>query len=231
MMSARSTAAELMDTDTVDAADYRACLRDLATVNRVFLAARPTMDFLDRAAESRAAADRLRVCDVAFGEGDMLRKIWAWARRRGRAVELFGVDMNPEAAAAAHAAAPGVPMTLATGNVLTHEPAAPFCVILSSLFTHHLSDADVVKFLRWMEANSTRGWFVNDLLRHPLPYHGFRAISAMFGWHRFVRHDGPVSIARSFRRRDWSALLEQAGINDAKIELWTPFRLCVSRLK
>ncbi len=231
MFSERSTEAELMDTDTVDAADYRACLRDLATVNRVFLAARPTMDFLDRAVEGRAAGDRLRVCDVAFGEGDMLRKVWAWAQRRGRAVELFGVDMNPGAAAAAHAAAPGVPMTLATGNVLTHEPDAPFDVILSSLFTHHLSDDDVVAFLRWMEARATRGWFVNDLLRHPLPYHGFRAISAAFGWHRFVRHDGPVSIARAFRRRDWQALLDRAGIPGARVELWTPFRLCVSRLK
>ena len=229
MLAVRSEAAELMDTDAVDAADYRACLRDLATVNRLFLAARPTLAFLDRAVAGWPPERPLRVCDVAFGEGDMLRKVSAWAR--GRPLDLHGIDMNPGAAAAAHAAAPGVSMTLHTGDVLSHVPDAPYDVILSSLFTHHLTNPQVVGFLRWMEAHSVRGWFVNDLLRHPLPYHGFRAISAAFGWHRFVRHDGPVSIARAFRRSEWVAFLAEAGVTGADIELWTPFRLCVSRLK
>lgn len=231
MLATRSDATELMDTDAVDAADYRACLRDLATVNRVFFAARPTLAFLDRAVAGWPRDRPLRVCDVAFGEGDMLRKVFAWGRARGRPIELHGVDMNPGAAAAAHAAAPDVAMTLHTGDVLAHVPDAPYDVILSSLFTHHLSNLQVVGFLRWMERHSVRGWFINDLLRHPLPYHGFRAISAAFGWHRFVRHDGPVSIARAFRRSEWTALLAEAGVVGAGIELWTPFRLCISMLR
>ncbi len=230
-LAARSDAAELMDTDTTDAADYRACLRDLATVNQVFLAARPTLAFLDRAVVGWPRERVLRVCDVAFGEGDMLRKVAAWAQARGCRIELHGIDMNPGAAAAAQATAPNIAMTLHTGDVLAYAPDAPYDVILSSLFTHHLSNRQVVEFLRWMERHSVRGWFVNDLLRHPLPYHGFRAISAAFGWHRFVRHDGPVSIARAFRRDEWTALLAEAGVVGATIELWTPFRLCISMLR
>ena len=231
MLGTRSAASELMDAGGVDPADYFACLRDLAIVNRVFLAARPTLDFLDRAAAGWPRDRPLRVCDVAFGEGDMLRKIAAWATARGHTVCLHGVDMNPKAAAAAHAAAPELMMTLHTGDVLAHVPDAPYDVIVSSLFTHHLSDDQVVAFVAWMERHATRGWFVNDLLRHPLPYYGFQVISAALGWHRFVRHDGPVSIARAFRRTEWTALLARAGVAEARIELWTPFRLCVRRLR
>jgi hypothetical protein len=50
------------------------------------------------------------------------------------------------------------------------------------------------------------------------------------GWHRIVRYDGTVSIARSFRKADWETYLAQAGLH-AEIT-WQPlFRYAVSRMK
>ena len=92
----------------------------------------------------------------------------------------------------------------------------------------------LVVFLRWMEATASRGWFINDLHRHPLAYHGFKVIAWLGGFHPFVRHDGPISVARAFRRADWLRLLKRAGIDSAKSVaiVWRfPFRLCVERLK
>jgi hypothetical protein len=45
-----------------------------------------------------------------------------------------------------------------------------------------------------------------------------------------VRHDGAVSITRSFRRADWDRLLAEAGV-DAEVRWVLPFKLCVSHLK
>ena len=229
-LAARSTAAELMDTDCTDAADYAACLRDLARVNTVTLARRPTLGWLDRAMRRRARGETISVYDVAFGHGDMLRTIARWARRRGRPVQLRGVDMNPGAAAAARAASPGLALDLATGDVLATAPDPAPDYIVSSLFTHHLSDAQVVAFLRWMERHARHGWFVNDLHRHALPYHGFRLLARVMRWHRFVQHDGPVSIARAFRRAEWERLLAEAGV-PGTIRWTFPFRLCIGRLR
>jgi hypothetical protein len=50
-------------------------------------------------------------------------------------------------------------------------------------------------------------------------------------WHRFVVHDGPVSIRRAFHAEDWTVLLAKAGVHQARIEAWFPFRLCVSRVR
>ncbi len=223
----RSPASEWMDAPGIDQADLARCLDDLATVNSVTLARPPTVGFVRRAARGRA---ELSVLDVGYGQGDMLRRLARWGRRRGIRLRLEGVDLSPASKAAAEAATPRwMRIDYRTGDVFD-EPPGSVDVIVSSLFTHHLHDADVVRFLRWMEVTARVGWFVNDLHRHPLAYYGFGALAGIAGWHPMVRHDGPVSVARSFRRRDWARLLGEARL-EARVRWHVPFRYCVGRLK
>jgi hypothetical protein len=109
----------------------------------------------------------------------------------------------------------------------------PVDLVISSLFAHHLDDARLVRFLAWMEDRARLGWFVNDLRRAAFPYYGFGLLARAMRWHRFVRHDGPVSIARAFQPRDWIALVREAGLalETVTIERRFPFRLCVARVK
>ncbi len=222
--SRRSTEPEWMETQAVPADDFARCLGDLAIVNRVTLAHRPTLRWLARVAGPMPAFSLL---DVGYGEGDMLRAVARWAVRRGKRVALSGVDLDPSSELAARAKTPPDPaIAYHTGDVFAFVPGTRPDFVISSLFTHHLPDDKVIAFLRWMQETAARGWFVNDLHRHPIAYHGFRAMAAVAGWHRFVRHDGAVSVARSFRRADWQRYLEQAGVRGT-VRWWTPFRLCV----
>src|SRR3954468_14619201 len=93
-LSRRSFDPELMDTEQVSFEEFQHCLRDLRRINLCTLAYRPTLTWLDRVGKRRGAgAKPLRILDVGFGYGDMLREIDRWARRRGIAVELAGVDL------------------------------------------------------------------------------------------------------------------------------------------
>ena len=103
----RSHETELMDTETVSLDDYRACLKDLATVNAVTLTHRPILQWLDHATRDLKEGERVSVIDVGYGYGDLLRKIHDWSRRRNRTVELIGVDLNPMSEPIARAATPG----------------------------------------------------------------------------------------------------------------------------
>jgi hypothetical protein len=228
----RSPQLEWMDTEAISADDFAECLADLAVVNSVTLARPPTLAFMRRVARGMAAGERLSVLDAGFGEGDMLRRIHRWGTRRGLHMDLSGVDLNPWSTAAAEAATPAaMGIRYVTGDLFDLAPGETD-VVISSLFTHHLTDAQIVEFLAWMEAHARRGWFVNDLHRHPVAFHGFRLLSGAAGWHRFVRHDGPISVARSFRRRDWDALLRRAGLAGQATVRWRmPFRFCVSRIR
>ncbi|KQS48170.1 MULTISPECIES: methyltransferase domain-containing protein [unclassified Sphingomonas] len=228
-LATRSQAEELMDADDLDAATYADVVGDLATVNTVTMARRPTLDFLDRATKGRK---RVRVLDVGFGDGDMLRRIARWAKAKGIEADLVGVDLNPrsEQAARAHGTAIGGDIRYVTGGYadLADEP---WDVIVSSLVAHHMSHDQLVAFLRFMEAHASAGWFVNDLHRHGFAHWGFPILATIARWHRIVRHDGTLSIARSYRPDEWPPILAEAGISQAKVRRVFPFRLCVERLR
>lgn len=229
----RSLEAELMDDPAVDEATLRACLVDLATVNSWTLARRPTLRWLAKVTRGLPRGASFSLLDVGYGEGDMLRAVHRWATKRGLRPVLAGVDLSPWSETAARAETPaGMAIDYRTGDVFDVEPGG-FDVIVSSIVTHHMSDDLVVRFLRLMESSAARGWFVNDLHRHWLAYHGFKAFSAMMRWHAFVRHDGPLSVARAFTRADWERLIGQAGLDRRTIEVGRvfPFRICVGRIK
>lgn len=230
----RAMTPELMDTEDCGYEAFRDCLVDLASVNRLTLAHGPTLAFLEHLRRAgRWPKDRpLRILDVGSGFGDMLRRIDRWAERRGVAVELTGLDLNPwSARAAAEATPPGRRIHWVTADVFAYSGEAD--VIVSSLFAHHLDDPTLARFMAWMEARAGAGWFVNDLHRLPFPYYGFALLAAVMRWHRFVRHDGPVSISRAFRPEDWRRLSDQAGLSSGELSIARrfPFRLCVSRVR
>ena len=234
-MSERVMTPELMDSEETDLDTFRACLVDLARVNRLTLAYRPTLTFLDRLLNSgHLPRDRaLVIVDIGSGYGDMLRKVDRWAARRGIKVKLIGLDLNPWSARSAAEVTPkDRPIRWLTANVFDFRPEERVDVIMSSLFTHHLDNAALVRFVAWMEANAGTAWFVNDLHRHPLPYHVFRFLSRTLRFHDFVQHDGPISIARAFNAADWQLILARAGIpaGAAKVRWYFPFRICVERV-
>ena len=227
-LAVRAIAEERMDADDLDAATYAAVVGDLARVNVVTMAARPTLDFLARAMRGRGS---LRLLDVGFGDGDMLRRISRWAARRNLPVELVGVDLNPrsELAARAHTP-PDTPIAWVTGDY-ADLAGQGWDVVISSLVAHHMTHAQLIAFLRFMEAEARYGWLVNDLHRHGLAHRGFPILARLFGWHEIVRADGTLSIARSYRPKEWPPLLVEADITGARIVRRFPFRLCVERLR
>lgn len=231
LLKERSSEPELMDNDDISKEDYNQCLADLASVNRITRTHQATLDWLDQAIRCLPVNTPITILDVACGQGDLLRVIHRFAAERNFKITLQGLDMNPNSAIAARQATPSsMDIAYFTGDVFTFTPAPPPDFIVSSQFTHHLSDSQVVSFLQWMERHARRGWFIADLHRHPLAYYGYSLLAGLARWHPVVRHDGAVSVARSFRRADWQALLAQAGIL-ANIRWHVPFRLCVGRLK
>jgi 2-polyprenyl-3-methyl-5-hydroxy-6-metoxy-1,4-benzoquinol methylase len=224
-LALRSTADELMDADDLDPATYAAVVGDLARVNTVTLARRPTLAFLRRAVRD----GRLRLLDVGFGDGDMLRSIARWAVRHDVTAELVGVDLNPRSAPAAAAHTPAdMPIRYVTGDYA--DQGGGWDAVVSSLVAHHMTPVQLLAFLRFMDADA-RSWFVNDLHRHPVAHAGFPLLATLARWHPIVRHDGRVSIARSFRPSEWRAILAEAGVGDARVFRAFPFRLCVECIR
>ena len=218
---------ELMDGDC-NYEEFRDCLQSLERVNRWLLGYRPTLTWLERLPLEQGRP--LHIVDVGSGGGDYLREIARWAQRRGLSVQLTGIDLNPFAARAASEFTPKeLGITWVTQDALVYQPEKPIDIIVSSLLAHHLEDQEIVTLLRWMEATAQLGWFINDLERAKWTARAF----GWAPWHRIVRHDGPVSFRRAFRKGDWLQLLTAADLpyGPVTVERRRPGRLCVGRWK
>lgn len=211
----------------------RVYLRDLQKINRLLMGYRPVLAWLDGFA-AKPDGSVLHILDVGCGYGDGLRRIEKWARMRGIAVKLTGLDVSPDVVAIAKEASPAAStIEWVCADLFAYVPRRPIHIVVSSLLTHHFADGDVVRFLKWMEEHAERGWFVNDLSRAAVPYYLFRIFSLVMGMHPYVQHDGSVSIARAFVIEDWARMCATAGLSleDVSIRGYTPGRLCVGRRK
>ncbi|HTV06146.1 MAG TPA: methyltransferase domain-containing protein [Acidobacteriaceae bacterium] len=228
--SRRAHLSEWMD-EPCSYGDFRDCLRDLERVNRLILGYGPTLGWIERFV---GGDDPLHILDVGCGGGDMLRRVEAWAQTRKIPVRLTGIDRNPHAARAAREFSGGASrIEWITGDALDFEPSEAVHIVISSLLTHHLTDSEIVRFLQWMERTAARGWFISDLHRKAIPYYLFGALATLMRPHRFIRHDGLISIRRSFDHDDWENYCALAGLNvkDVNIYAVRPARLCVGRVK
>jgi 2-polyprenyl-3-methyl-5-hydroxy-6-metoxy-1,4-benzoquinol methylase len=228
-LAVRSRQEEQMDAADLDPAVYEKVLHDLARVNRWTFTALPVLAYLKRAVGS---AKGFRLMDVGFGDGDVLRAIARWAKKRGIAAELVGVDLNEKSVAAARAATPaGLAIDYRAGDYLDQQ--GPFDFVVSSQVTHHMTDDQLRTFLRYMEGEARMGWLICDLHRHGFSHWGFPILARLMMVHRIVREDGQLSIARAFRPAEWREILADAGIppENVRIVRRFPFRLCVERIR
>jgi 2-polyprenyl-3-methyl-5-hydroxy-6-metoxy-1,4-benzoquinol methylase len=228
-LAVRSRQDEQMDAADLAPAVYEKVLHDLARVNRFTFTAWPTLAFLKRAV---GQAKSFRLMDVGFGDGDVLRAVARWARKRGIEADLVGVDLNEKSVKAARdATPPDMAIDYRAGDYA--DQAGPFDFVISSQVTHHMTDPQLFAFLRYMEAEARMGWLICDLHRLAFSYWGFPLLARLLMVHRIVREDGQLSIARSFRKPEWEDYLRQAGVAPEQVRIVRRFasRLCVERIK
>ncbi|WP_295327037.1 methyltransferase domain-containing protein [uncultured Sphingopyxis sp.] len=221
-----------MDAAALSPERYARVLADLSRINALTLASRPTLGFLERVRARGTGARPWRILDVGFGAGDMLARIARWGGRRRVALDLAGVDLNPKSEAVARARL-GDRVRLVTGDY-RDLAGQGWDIILSSLVSHHMTPAERSEFLRFMEGEAARGWLVNDLHRRRLPFAFYPLLAALTLVDPIVRRDGQLSVGRSFRRVEWTAMLAEAlpGVaEECRIFRSFPWRLCVERIR
>jgi SAM-dependent methyltransferase len=198
--SQRSTATELMDTEPTSFEEFDGYLRDLERVNVLTLAYRPT---LAKSAPWPIFREGwpISVLDVGSGRGGRLRRLRKWARGKNLQLDLTGVDINPwSTKSAAESTPPEMYIRFETADILAQSEPLQTDFVLSSSFTHHLDDADLVGFIRQMDRYAAHGWFINHLHRHILPYCFIKYATRLLPVHRMARNDGPISVARALQQ-------------------------------
>jgi SAM-dependent methyltransferase len=207
---------ELLDGPLDDERALVGNLRDLARLNRFTGGTR-----LSQRAIAALDIDRddaaTTIVDVGTGAADIPMTLLAAARREGRRLTVTATDSRVEILAAARLArpklgsTPGLELAVADGRGLPFADGA-FDVAHASMVVHHLDPEDAVAFLRELRRVARRGLVVNDLVRGRLNWLGAWLLIHATATSRFTRHDGPLSVRRSYTRLELLDLVAAAGL-------------------
>lgn len=226
----RAAGSELMDEPTADRAELARSLADIRAVNRWLGGTRVVLRHLAELVQ-RYPRPCWRVLDIASGSGDIPLAVARWARKRGIRMEIVATDNHSGtlAMAAAHTAADPAVRTEAADALSLPWPDRSFDVALLSTALHHFDDErDCLRVLGEMDRVTRVGFIVNDLARSRPALLGARLLAAtVWRTHPVTRHDGPLSVRRSFTAAELRALAVRAGLRRARVAAHFPFRLAL----
>jgi 2-polyprenyl-3-methyl-5-hydroxy-6-metoxy-1,4-benzoquinol methylase len=226
-LATRNRHPELMDQPGLDAKVHGQALRSLAWVNWFSNTSLMIWKQIRKLAREPGSPRPIRILDVACGGGDVAQRIAVRAERAGIAADVDGCDINAVAIAHAREAAP----RWGTRNVSFFQHDAlrdPFPggydVITSSLFLHHLDNAEAEQMLRSMASAASRLVVNSDLRRSRLGY-AMASIGARILTRSPIVHiDGPLSVAAAFTVDEMRDIAARAGLADARFIRYFPER-------
>ena len=225
----RSDRLEHLDTGNYTAEEYEDCIVELQLVNRWMGDAHSLRRSLFPEIEARSLKD-FSILDVGAGSGELLRVTAAWARQTNRRVRAVGLELNERSAESINEESESFEeISSVRGNALELPFAdSQFDYVMCSLFTHHFLDEQVIRILNEMSRVAKRRIFVIDLHRHPIAYFFYTTLGKLVLHNRLLRHDGALSILRSFKVDELLDLAQRAGLRDFRVERHFPYRLVLS---
>lgn len=225
----RSYELEDIDTGNYTPEEYEDCISELQLVNRWMGDAHALKQTLLKDVEHNSLKE-FSVLDVGAGSGELLRVAATWARETGRRFTGVGLELNERSAQAILEDSKAFPEIASVRANALQLPfgTGEFDYVMCSLFTHHFGDEQVVQIMREMNRVARRRIFVIDLHRDPVPYFFYTTIAKLVLKNRLIRHDGALSILRSFKAPELAKLGRAAGLHEVAVELHFPARLVLS---
>lgn len=223
----RSQQKELLDASHIPFEDIKQNMQELHVINKWLGGHAVTLAGLSRLlATSPTPVRNLSICEVGCGGGDNLQTVAHWCQSRGIIPHLTGIDLKQECITYAQQkiADSSYNWIVSDYRLVSFSAQQQPDILFASLFCHHLTDDDLTGMMQWMRANSRIGFFINDLHRHVLAYFSIKVLTQLCSNSYLVKNDAPLSVQRGFIRKDWTQIMQQAGISNYTLEWKWAFR-------
>ncbi|MWV42398.1 methyltransferase domain-containing protein [Paenibacillus sp. HJL G12] len=229
-LNRRSVKDEYMDDFSSGGEELSEALRHLRRLNRIFGAAGPLLYGIKELWIRTGQPPKLHLMDIGAGSGEINRHILRWADRVGIEARITLVDMTEEACNEARRIFKDDPRVEAIRqNVFDIEEHAAD-MLISSQFLHHFSDSELPEVTGHMLRSSRYGIVISDIHRHWISWSAVWLTAHLISTNRYIRHDGPLSVAKGFQSSDWKRLSQALSFyGDYMLEYsWKPlFRYSV----
>jgi 2-polyprenyl-3-methyl-5-hydroxy-6-metoxy-1,4-benzoquinol methylase len=224
--SQRSNAPEVMDDFSMEGEVLRDALDKIAGINRLLGGNKVTLEGVKQLLSNDNAQKPIRILDVGCGNGDMLRTLAGFARKKHLTFQLTGIDANAFTISHARQLSEGyenidfICADIFEEILLEKE----YDLILCTLTLHHFKDEEILRLLKGFKEKARLGIVINDLQRSALPYYLFIALCFVFRLNSMSKADGLVSILRGFKKEDLQAYSDQLNFKNTSIRWKWAFR-------
>jgi hypothetical protein len=211
-MKRAAGAREVLD-GTVPPPELAASLADIDRLNSWFGGYALSLRAIRRLAADAPRDRPLRVMDVGGGPAAFAVRVVEWARRNAREIRVVVIERDAtilDLARPAIAAYPEIQLVRGDAAALPCRHGAAD-IVTSALTLHHLEPAQAAAGLREMTAAARIAVVVNDLLRRRLSLGLVWLATRLLGCHPISRHDGPLSVRRSYSADELRTLAARAG--------------------
>ena len=224
-LSTRSSQEEIMDDLECAGHTVHQTLRELEVINRLLGGNYVSVNGIATLLREKKCHDAV-IADLGCGGGDILKLLSLWSAKKNVHARFVGIDANPHIIAYARENTKEMQeISYEALNIFSAEfQRKKFDIIVATLFLHHFSTTKLIELLKQLKTQAAVGIVINDIHRHWFAYYSIKWLTMIFSKSDMVKFDAPVSVKRSFKRKDWLYILEQAGITNYALKWCWAFR-------
>ncbi|WP_425456970.1 methyltransferase domain-containing protein [Cohnella terricola] len=216
-----------MDDFSVGGESLLEAFRHLSRLNRIFGAQNPILYGIKYLWKHAGKPKDFTILDIGSGSGDINLSVLKWADKRGVKLKIVLTDVTEEARTEAERLFRTDSRVDFVRQDLFRPTELRADIVTASQFVHHFPSGQLPSIVNRMLSLSRIGVVINDIHRHWIPWTAVWIATRIVSRNPYIRHDGPLSVARGFRGEDFRRLSRQLGNTDMTYR-WRPlFRYAV----
>lgn len=222
----RSQQVEIMDNIDFQGREMKNLLHDLKAVNKWLGGNSISIDALEKLLASHPKNNKIIIMDVGCGDGEFLRQCANYGKKNNFDFECIGIDFNKNIVNLAKEMSTAYTnIKFEKVDVFNEENLLPKCdIALCTLFLHHFGNREIENLLNILLEKSNIGIVVNDLHRNRTAFNLFKIVCTLFLKTKTAAHDGLVSIARGFKKKELEAISKKIPNQQSTIHWHWAFR-------
>ena len=207
MFRERARGSELLDRPDADPRLVERGYRFMKVVNRVGGGIRVVRRFLEHELSKSTHGGPVTILDIGAGDCDIPLAVTRWAGKRGYEIRFTCLDHDAKAvelsrSRIARCRCPNVRAVQA--DVFTYQPTDKFDYAMGSMTFHHFTDEEMDRLIEHLRGFVRTAVLINDLHRCLANHIACLILAVPVAPE--IRHDGLLSIRRSFKPRELQRL-------------------------
>ena len=208
---------ECMDGTDLSTTFLRQNFKELAFINRHLGGHQANISFLAQKLKKLPIQQSVSVLEVGCGGSDNLGALQRFFEQKGLSFKGTGVDLLDKAIEVSRENYPE--MDFYHQDFWDFKAPQKYDFVMANLFFHHIPHDVIPKFIHRMLEMSRYGVLINDLHRHYLAYSSIKLLTKLFSKCPYVVNDAPLSVRRSFVKKDWEKLLQHPLLKHQAFEI------------